>query len=364
MGGTMRVCRETKVLLLSAAIILAAVCPAFGQAGIYLDHADGFVEPGCVPDGGMVTFHMRVVGDEYAHLMLNNGFKICSGEMTWDDVTVEFNPAYPTATWFDFVRVANVWDGPQCDTIGIGLLSLFGSGLPPNFDGILYSITIGPVTGGEIPGATIVLDSSWFPPSNPWMWDIIGVNVDWGGPYTFWCDWQPTIFTYCAPQPTILKQIDRVLYIYLEGENVYNVDLASIRIQGNIPSYEPAYIDGNTIVASVFIMRFLGASGFRPVTGDFEATYTLDYNYNDGTPAPTLIGDYALKVYPGDVTLDGQGNIDDMIFAADYFWRDGTVPGMTDKTGQAWEITELLDANQDGSIDPSDVIALKNILGL
>jgi len=351
-------------LLFSAAIVLAASCPAFGQAGIYLHHADGFDEFGCVEEGGMVTFHMRVVGDQYSHLMLNNGYEICSSEMTWDNVTVEWNTAYPLDDWFDFVKIANVWYNTQCDTIGVGLLSLFGSGLPAGFDDILYSITIGPVSGGSIPGASVVLDSSWFPPSNPWMWDIIGEEVAWGGPYLFTCMWQPPIYTWCAPQPTILKQIDRILYVYIEGENVYNVDLASIRIQGNIPSYEPAYPEGPTIVASVFIMRFLGASGFRPVTGDFEATYTVDYSYMDGTPADQLVGDYALKVYPGDVTLDGKGNIDDLIFAADYFWRGGGVPSMMDNQGNPWEITELLDANQDGNIDPRDVVALKNILGL
>jgi len=358
----MRIHKQTKVLLFSAAIILAAVCPAFGQAGVYLDHADGFDEYGCIEEGGMVTFHMRVVGDEVNNPLVSNGFEICSDDMTWTDVTVEFTSNYPIDDWFDFVKVANIWDGPQCDTVGIGLLSLFGTGLPAYFDDILYSITIGPVSGGSVSGATVVLDSCWYPPSNPWCWTFT-CDIDWGGPYSFICGGQPPIYTYCAPQPTVLKQIDRVLYIYIVGEDVSNVDLESIRIQGNIPSYEPAYIDDNTIVASVFIMRFLGASGFRPVTGDFEATYTVEYDMLDGTHE-VLTGDFALKVYPGDVTLDGQGNIDDLIFAADYFWKAGNVPTMTDKTGQAFEISELLDANQDGNIDPRDVVALKDILGL
>lgn len=359
----MRAHKQTTTLLFSVAIVLAALCPALGQ-GIYLDHVDGLSPSGGIEDGSMITFHMRVIGDETPHLMLNNGYTICSAELTWTDVTVEFNPAYPLDDWFDFVKVANVWaDGMNCDTVGTGFLSLFGSGLPPFFDDILYTITVGPMNTGGASGATLTLDSTWYPPSNPWMWDVVGENVAWGGPYSF--GYVPDIYTYCAPQPTILKQIERVLYIYIEGEEVTNVDLASIRIQGNIPSYEPAYIEGGTtIVASVFIMRFLGASGFRPVTGDFEATYTVDYNYLDGTPAPTLVGDFSLKVYPGDVTLDGQGNINDLIFAADYFWRNGDVPSMTDKSGQAWEIAELLDANQDGNIDPFDVIALKDILGL
>lgn len=360
----MSIRKQTTALLFSAAIIMAAFCPAFGQAGIYLDHVDGVGPYGCVPENGMVTFHMRVVGDEYAHLMLNNGYKICMDDRTWSDVTVQWNPAYPINTWFDFVVVANVWDGPYCDTVGTGLLALFGSGLPANFDDILYSITIGPVDGSPQSGQTLTLDSSWYPPSNPWMWDIVGENVDWGGPYVWTCYLgPPPPYTYCLPQPTVLKAIDRVLYIYIENENVYEVILESIRIQGNIPSYEPAYIEGGTIVASVFIMRFLGASGFRPITGDFETTYTVEYDKVDGTHV-VLVGDYALKVYPGDVTFDGKATIDDLIFAADYFWRGGDIPTMRDNSGQAWEVTELLDIDGNGEINPLDVRSLMEVVGL
>jgi len=358
----MRVRKETTFLLLSAAIILAAVCPVFGQAGVYLDHVDGIDAFGCVQEGGMVTFHMRVVGHgDVNDPLVNGGFEICSDGMTWTDVTVEFTPDYPINEWFDFVQAANVWDGPQCDTVGIGLLSLFGSGLPADFDDVLFSITIGPVSGGSYTGATLSLDSCWYPPSNPWCW-YYTCEVAWGGPYSWTCTKFGT-YTYCAPQPTILKEIDRILYIYIEGEDVDNVDMESIRVQGSIPSYYPVYVEDDTIVITVFIMRFLGASGFRPISGDFETTYTVEYDMVWGEHR-VLVGDYALKVYPGDVTLDGQGNIDDLIFAADYFWKAGEVPSLTDDAGRAWEVTELLDANRDGTIDPSDVIALKNTLGL
>lgn len=359
----MRARKQAKALLLSAAIILAAFCPALGQ-GIYVDHVDGLNEFDCIEEGGMVTFHMRVVGDETPHLMLNNGYTICSPEMTWGGITVDYTTMYPLDDWFDFVKVANIWgNGMHCDTIGTGLLALFGPGLPIGFDGILYTITVGPVSGGSAMGASMTLDSSWYPPSNPWMWDIVGENVDWGGPYTWTCNELPLLYTYCAPQPTILKQIDRILYIYIVGENPDDVVIESIRVQGNIPSYQPVSIEGDNIVVTVFIMRFLGASGFRPVTGDFEATYTVDYDKTDGSHVQ-LVGDFSLKVYPGDVTLDGQGNINDLIFAADYFWRGGGVPTMIDDSGKGWEVTELLDANGDGNIDPRDVIALKDILKL
>jgi len=350
----------------SLGLILFSFGSVVGQ-GIYVDHVDGLDDPatGEFSSGATLTFHMRVEGDATNHLMLNNGFTFSSADATWGSLTGEYNPAYPVATWFDFIRVINHWgNGSIEDTLGTGLLSLFGAGLPADFNGILYTFTIGPVDGPD--GTQLVLDSSWYPPSNPWMWDVVGENVAWGGPYTCYIPSDTgctEASTYCTPQPTILKAIDRVLAVHIVCEDVNEVDLASIRV-GNIPPYQPAIIDGNEVITYAFIFRFLGASGFRPVTGDFEATYTLNYNYKDGSAAPTLIGDYALKVYPGDVTFDGVVNMDDIVFAADFFWKDGKVPGMLDDAGKVWEAEELLDANQDGSIDPRDVVVILNLVDL
>jgi len=353
-------------LLFSLGLILFSFGSVVGQ-GIAVDHVDGLDDPaaGEFSDGATLTFHMRVTGDADPHLMLNNGYTFSSANCTWGSLTGAYNTAYPIDTWFDFIAVINFWaNGSIEDTVGTGLLSLFGSGLPADFDGILYTFTIGPVNG--VPGDQLTLDSSWYPPSNPWMWDVVGEDVAWGGPYTYSipqggvCEEGPS--THCTPQPTILKAIDRVLYVHIACEDNATVDFGTIRV-GNIPPYEPVYVDGDgEIVTSAFVFRFLGASGFRPVTADFEATYTVYYNYLDGSAADPIIGDYALKVYPGDVTFDGQANMDDIIFAADYFWRGGGVPSMLDKEGTAWECTELLDANQDGSIDPRDVIEIMNIV--
>jgi len=180
---------KCKLLVLAASLVVMAFGVAQGQ-GIYLDHTDGLYEdgePNTFLDGATLTFYMRVVGDETPHLMLNNGFEFKSENLTWGScVTGEFNTAeYPVATWFDFVRVMNPFscDGSGADTLGVGLLSLFGSGLPVDFDGILFTFTIGPITG-PIDGV-LEFDSSWYGPSNPWMWDIVGVDVAWDGPHFF-----------------------------------------------------------------------------------------------------------------------------------------------------------------------------------
>jgi len=357
-------------LLIVPAVIVVAFTPALGQA-VLLDHVDGLDDPtsGVFGPGAILTFHMRVIGDADNHLMLNNGFvfRASSPDLTWGSMTGGYNTLeYPELEeWFDFVMVMNFWaDGQLADTVGVGLLSLFGPGLPVNYNGVMYSFTLGPVAGMAL-GAILTLDSSWYPPSNPWMWDIVGDNVAWGGPYEFRYGTLLQSHTYCEPQPTILKSIEDILRVHIRWEDPDMVDMQSIRVQGKIPPYEGyPVVEDYEIVTACFIMRFLGSSGFRPITGDFEATYTVDYNYLDGTAATTLVGDYALKVYPGDVTLDGQANIDDLIFAADYFWKNGAVPFMLDNTGQAWEVAELLDVDGNGEANPLDVRKIVELAGL
>lgn len=354
-----------RAILISAVMVLASFGFAFGQA-IMVDHVDGLDDPveGTFSDGATLTFYMRIVGDATPHLMLNNGYTFSSDDLVWGGLTGAYNTAdYPAMEdWFDFVMVMNFWaDGVGEDTVGTGLLSLFGTGLAPSFDGILYTFSIGPING--LPGHELTLDSSWYPPSNPWMWDIVGENVGWGGPYLYKIGGTPPpVSTYCTPQPTVLKEIEDILYVHICNEDNDAVDWATIRVQSKIPPYLPVFEEGFDLVTTCFIMRFLGSSGFRPVTGDFEATYTVDYSYLDGTAADQLVGDFALKVYPGDVTMDGQTNMNDIIFAADYFWRGGGVPTLTDNNGQAWDCAELLDCNQDGSTDPRDVIEIINIV--
>jgi len=354
-------------LIFSLGLILFSFGSVAGQ-GITIDHVDGLDDPisGTFSSGATLTFHFRITGDATPHLMLNNGFRFCSDDLIWDPaIDTAFNPLYPWEDMFDFICQINdeSWvNGSGCDTIGLGLLSLTGNGLPAGFDDVAFSAALKNITGPA--GATLTVDSSWYPPSNPWMWDVVGEDVNWGGPYTYTMGDNPCAggaSTYCEPQCTILKEIDRVLYVHIVCEDNASVDWNSIRV-GNIPPYEPVFEQGGDLVTSAFIFRFLGASGFRPVTGDFTATYNVYYNYVGGAAADPLLGDFCLTVYPGDITFDGQTNMDDIIFAADYFWRGGGVPSMLDKEGTAWDCAELLDANQDGSIDPRDVIEIMNIV--
>ena len=350
--------KKLGVMLIGVAVLALAAAPAISQ-GIYLDHVDG-LENEYIPEGGTLTFHMRITGDATNHLMLNNGFTFSSNGLTWGDLQGELNPAYQWDMWFDFIKVINYWKtGTGADTVGVGLLSLLGTGLPADFDDIAFTFTVGPIQGPD--GATLTLDSSWYPPSNPWMWDVVGENVAWGGPYEFrygGCfPCEP--YTYCTPQPTILKDIESLLEVHIWHLDVYDIDMESILVQGKIPPYDGyPIISGDEIITACFIMRFLGSSGFRPITGDFEATYTVDFDYLSGAHQQ-LVGDFSLQVYPGDVTFDGEATIDDLVFLSDYFWGGGDVCALKGE-----KVPELMDIDKDGSTDPRDVIALRNILGI
>lgn len=354
-GIAMRFKREFALVLLAAVMVSSAVGPAWAQ-GILLDHVDGLIEGEFIPENATLTFHMRTQGDATPHLMMNNGFKFSSSDITWTNLSGEFSTDYPSEEWFDFVRVINIWGGgPPEDTVLVGLLSLFGPGLPIDFDGILYTFTIGPLTGPY--GAMLTLDSTWCPPSNPWMWDIVGENVAWGGPYAFFMA-HCFPYTYCEPQPTILKDIEDILRVHIEFVPPDDIIWESVRVQSKIPPYEgyPVVEDGH-LVTACFIMRFLGSSGFRPITGDFEATYTVEFDMTDGSHE-VLTGDYSLKVYPGDVTFDARCDMNDIIFMADYFWRGGGVCKYFDE-----EAAEFMDIDNDGRVNPLDVRRVMELAG-
>lgn len=201
-----------KLLILTVSLVIAGF--SVPQAvGVYLDHVDGlWGDPTQYKfeDGATLVFHLRSECTSEPTQMMNNGFTITSENCTWGSVSGAYNTTeYPLIPeWFDFVLTCTVWgNGSVEDTIGFGMCSLFEPDLIADFTGILYTITVGPITG-EL-GSTIVLDSSWFPPSNPWMWSTLDVNVPWGGPYVLMLD-DPTDVSYLdgvgLPTAFALKQ--------------------------------------------------------------------------------------------------------------------------------------------------------------
>jgi hypothetical protein len=97
-----------------------------------------------------------------------------TGLLGWDD--------------FDLVHSFNSFSvtGSGADTVSVGAALEFGPGIPDGFDGVPYTLSIGPIDAADI-GRTICVDSSWYPPVGNWAWALSSKLVcpHWGGPYCF-----------------------------------------------------------------------------------------------------------------------------------------------------------------------------------
>ncbi|MEW6413297.1 MAG: hypothetical protein AB1483_12645 [Candidatus Zixiibacteriota bacterium] len=345
------------VLLISAFTVLVSFSMVAAQS-ITLDHVDGLASGNEFTSGSVLTFYMRLTGDATPHYVISNGFDICGDGLNWTSVKGTLNPAYKWdlsfgfPCFFDLGMFVNVFaDGMGCDTIGFGgAAGMYGTGLPAGFDGIGYWITIGPISGEQ--GAVLTLDSAFYPPAGRWVWDFVGANVAWDGPHSFVLNdggggCEP--FTYLEQDPIILKDLaDRVLRVYVECEDNANVDLGSVVVQGKIPPYTAARIEGDLLVTDVFIFRFLSA--WRPISADVQGSYTVGYSVSG--EFKTLEGDMNLQVYAGDLNFDGIEDVNDITFLVDYMFKGGKAP----------MLEEALDVNRDGYSDIRDLRAIVEIV--
>ncbi|MEW6413298.1 MAG: dockerin type I domain-containing protein [Candidatus Zixiibacteriota bacterium] len=340
-----------KILTLAVALTLLSFGTILGQS-IVVDHVDGLNAMGNIDDGAVLTFHMRITGDADPHMVISNGFEISSPDgLTWTSVSGELNPIYPWdmdpmilfPPFFDLGMYVNVFaDGAIADTIGFGgAAGMYGTGLPAGFDDVAYYITVGPITGSN--GDFLVLDSSFYPPAGRWVWDIVEQNVAWGGPYQYefgiGC---PAPMTYLSQDPIILKDLaDKILTVYIECEDNALIDPNSILVNAKIPPKEYR-IEGELFAFDIGCTRFL--SNWRPISSDFQGTYTVDYDLTTGEHK-TITGDVNVIVYPGDLTFDGIEDQQDIVFLVEYMWNRGQKP----------YFEEALDVNRDGSVDVLDL---------
>ncbi|UCE23346.1 MAG: hypothetical protein JSU74_08550 [Candidatus Zixiibacteriota bacterium] len=366
-----------KAAVLLAAMVLVSftgVAAQYFEPAVFVnvDEVEGLVG-GMIPAGGVenLVVPVRFINIDDARTAISNGFYFARvGGADFTGVVGEWNPGYPW-DWPHAMELGvyppyfdqGIFTNPFTDGSGFaGLTGGMGSGLPADFDGVAYTLTLSDVTGTG-PTDAIVMDSTWWLPANYWLWSGVAADVYWGGPYTFdfeegpsGCETGP--FTTCWPQPTILKALenDKILNVAIHCQDPAEVNFSSILVQGKIPPYtaNAPYIDGDSIVTDCFIMRFLGSSGFRPIPPEgVHTTYIVTYNLNDGTPM-SLTGDYNLNVSVGDVTLDGVVNADDVVFMSEYFWNKG----------QMCEIEEFMDVDWNGRVDIRDLQKIVELSGL
>ncbi len=177
------------VLLIAIALTMLLIGQAHGQS-ISLNHVDGLVGGSSIGTGSAVVFHLRVSNPTDTNFDgIANGFRIYSPDgATWS-ATHHDTTGTLGMTQFDggvFLPKFSA-DGQGADTVGIGALRFFSTGLPAGFDNVAFTITIGPIDPVHS-GKTICLDSSYYPPSGIWKWAASGsVNAfpAWDGPHCY-----------------------------------------------------------------------------------------------------------------------------------------------------------------------------------
>ena len=137
---------------------------------------------------GTICFKLRVTVSATSESIVgfSNGFRVYSPDSaTWGVPVGDTVSGIGDA--FDITVVINYFsaDGSGADTLAFGGFAMLGTGWPPGYNEVPFSITTS--TQLSDTGKTICLDSSWFPPSNSWLWSSSGGSVgpDWSGPHCF-----------------------------------------------------------------------------------------------------------------------------------------------------------------------------------
>ncbi len=181
-----------KQLTILLGILLLATPFASAQTQMYLDHVEGLTpENTLTADGATpIIFHIGMNNSTGQNIKgWTTGFRIytTSGAEWGVSVTNPDSIGYYTGAITtgmaeqSFVNQFSV-DGMGADTVGFGGFSLFAPGIPDEFNDIVWTIEIGPISdiynGGEI-----CLDTSFYPPAGAWTWSLVVGSTDptWDG---------------------------------------------------------------------------------------------------------------------------------------------------------------------------------------
>jgi len=191
MSGPIALTRRANSILLIVFFFLIAIYGRSGAASggsITLDHVDGQVGANEI-HAGPVTVYLRLAVDNgtLGVTGISNGFRVYSTDgATWSGLKCDtlngiFSGFDPDLKFIGYSSA----DGFGADTIG---LLAVGSGpvFPPGYSQVAFAISF-TTNAGDI-GKTICLDSTWFRPSNSWMWvlaDLSEAFPAWDGPHCF-----------------------------------------------------------------------------------------------------------------------------------------------------------------------------------
>ncbi len=179
------------------------VCLAFGLASAGSDWPEcGSIDPVVV--SGLLNGDTVIAGTEVRwnlHITNDCGGKVTgstNGFVVWTHrngvCTDNFSPiTYDTIDAFDWKVKYDLLvsigpfsvDGIGKDTVKFGGCALSGPGIADGTDfEAAWTIATTPSEDGD----TLCLDSSWYPPGNPWIWSVLGLGTrqpNWDGPFCY-----------------------------------------------------------------------------------------------------------------------------------------------------------------------------------
>jgi len=168
--------------------------------GVSLAYVMGQCEPGTIYAGQPVTFGLRYANASTDYIFwATNSYRVYSPDgAQWTSLVADTTGVI-NGDMFDGGQFLNYFGvtGSGADTAIFGNIALHNDGMPPGFDDIALTITIGPIDVAHV-GKTICLDSAWTPPAGDWMWGLLSSEVfppPWTGPHCF---------TIAEPAPNML----------------------------------------------------------------------------------------------------------------------------------------------------------------
>jgi len=233
---------------------------------ITIDHIDGLIGADSVCTDQPITIYLRLSNTTTSPVLgLSNGFHIYSptgAQWGTSHMQALVDWGGPYAAFDKFGTKSFGVTGNVSDTVALYAVNILRTGMDAYFDSVAYAITIGPINS-SYSGGTICIDSSWFPPSNDWIWSRYNDDTDfpfsypsWDGPYCY------TIYYCCEPR----GDVDRLGGINVSDLTFY---VAYLFQGGEAPACpDQADVDG---------------SGSHNVS---DLTYLVAYLFQGGPPPP------------------------------------------------------------------------------
>ncbi len=176
--------------VLTVAFLTMVIClfAQLAQAGIYVTLDGPGVGPGdTIICGQPVTFSVHLNNNTGNYIEgMTHGFEVYSSDgATWQPIT--YDTSGGLGDYFDMLVSTNGYSitGTGADTVALAASVLANPGMPNGYDDVILRIVTQVDSSQD--GKTLCIDSTYCPPSQPWMWATPSGNVvpSWGGPYCF-----------------------------------------------------------------------------------------------------------------------------------------------------------------------------------